>query len=101
MPDRHPLQPSAPEKSEARSGSGEGRPGGDSATRTPGSTQLGPNSTSGARELQRVQGGEPFDRWGDLPVQAREVFRNHGGSDFPPHYRDWIDQYYRRLNAKR
>ncbi|MCY2960284.1 MAG: hypothetical protein NTY35_08960 [Planctomycetota bacterium] len=48
-----------------------------------------------------MQGAEPIERWGDLPVQVREVFRNHGGGDFPPYYRDWIDQYYRRLNAKR
>lgn len=38
------------------------------------------------------------DRWGDLPLQAREVFRNQGKSDLPPEYVDWIDAYYRRLN---
>jgi len=38
------------------------------------------------------------DRWGDLPVHAREVFRNEGGKDMPPLYRDWIDAYYKRLN---
>jgi hypothetical protein len=37
------------------------------------------------------------DRWGDLPIQAREVFRNEGSSDLPPQYRDWIDAYYVRL----
>jgi hypothetical protein len=40
------------------------------------------------------------DRWGDLPVHAREVFRSEGGRDLPPLYRDWIDSYYRRLNKK-
>jgi hypothetical protein len=34
-------------------------------------------------------------------MHAREVFRNDGGGDVPPYYRDWIDQYYRRLNAQR
>ena len=38
------------------------------------------------------------DRWGDLPVHAREVFRNEGGQDMPPLYREWIDAYYKRLS---
>ncbi len=37
------------------------------------------------------------ERWGDLPVQARDVFRTDGGDDFPPRYREWIDAYHRRL----
>ena len=37
------------------------------------------------------------DRWGDLPIQVREVFRTEGGMDMPPQYRDWIDGHYRRL----
>lgn len=40
------------------------------------------------------------DRWGDLPVHARDVFRTEGGGDMPLQYRDWIDAYYRRLNRK-
>ncbi|MDZ4773232.1 MAG: hypothetical protein SGI72_08880 [Planctomycetota bacterium] len=40
------------------------------------------------------------DRWGDLPVHARDVFRNEGGRDMPVEYRDWIDEYYRRLNKQ-
>jgi hypothetical protein len=40
------------------------------------------------------------DRWGDLPLHAREVFREQGGAELPSRYRDWIDQYYRRLNRK-
>jgi hypothetical protein len=40
-------------------------------------------------------------RWGDLPVHVRELFRAQGGADLPPHYRDWIDAYYRRLNRDR
>lgn len=37
------------------------------------------------------------DRWGDLPIQVREVFRTEGGADLPPEYRDWIDGYYKKL----
>lgn len=56
------------------------------------------------------QGAQPTDRterpagdrerWGDLPVHARDVFRTEGGGDMPVQYRDWIDAYYRRLNKK-
>ena len=38
------------------------------------------------------------DRWGDLPVHVRDIFRYEGGHGMPPEYRDWIDSYYRRLN---
>ncbi len=38
------------------------------------------------------------ERWGDLPIHVRDLFRTEGGGDMPPRYRDWIDAYYRRLN---
>ena len=40
------------------------------------------------------------ERWGELPVHVRDVFRIEGGGDMPVQYRDWIDSYYRRLNKK-
>jgi hypothetical protein len=51
--------------------------------------------------LKTGPGGAPdgADRWGDLPVRAREIFRVEGASDLPPQYRDWIDGYYRRLQS--
>ncbi|HTF90613.1 MAG TPA: hypothetical protein VK843_19500 [Planctomycetota bacterium] len=45
----------------------------------------------------RVSVANPAERWGELPIQVREVFRNEGGADMPPQYRDWIDAYYRKL----
>jgi len=45
-------------------------------------------------------GASPVDRWGELPLHARDVFRAQGGGDMPAQYRDWIDAYYRRM-AKR
>ncbi len=42
--------------------------------------------------------GADAQRWGELPVRVREVFRNQGREDMPVEYRDWIDAYYRRLN---
>ena len=52
-------------------------------------------------ESQRGPGSsaDGADRWGDLPVRAREIFRVEGASDLPPQYRDWIDGYYRRLQS--
>jgi hypothetical protein len=44
--------------------------------------------------------GDSRERWGELPVHARDVFRTEGGSDLPVQYRDWIDAYYRRLNRR-
>ncbi len=55
----------------------------------PGSKQDKPGTSSDSK-----------DRWGDLPEQARDVFRSEGGHDMPVQYRDWIDAYYRRLNHK-
>ncbi len=41
------------------------------------------------------------NRWGELPVRYREVFRNQGGAELPVQYRDWIDAYHRRLSKTR
>lgn len=40
------------------------------------------------------------ERWGELPVHVRDVFRTEGGEDMPAEYRDWIDAYYRKLNER-
>jgi hypothetical protein len=40
------------------------------------------------------------ERWGELPEQARDVFRVQGGGDLPPRYRDFIDSYYRRMSRR-
>lgn len=60
----------------------------------PGSDPAGAAKGSGANP------SDARDRWGDLPFHAREVFRNEGGRDMPPLYREWIDAYYKRLNKK-
>jgi len=46
-----------------------------------------------------VPHGSEADGWGFLPERVREVFRSQGRGDMPVRYRDWIDTYYRRLNA--
>jgi hypothetical protein len=57
------------------------------------------NPPGSATEAAR-SGADPADRWGDLPLHVRDVFRAQGGGDMPALYRDWIDAYYRRM-AKR
>lgn len=59
----------------------------------------GPNPPQTATDAaNKADGGK--DRWGDLPVKVRDVFRTEGGGDMPVQYREWIDSYYRRLNKK-
>lgn len=55
-----------------------------------------PGSATGA-----ASGVGSTERWGDLPVYARDVFRAQGGDALPVRYREFIDAYYRRLNESR
>jgi len=52
-------------------------------------------------ETGRIEVNDTAERWGDLPVHVRDLFRSEGGRDMPAQYRDWIDGYYRRLNKRR
>lgn len=72
---------------------------------SPNESPLDPEQRPGGppKAGQAGAGANPVDdrdRWGDLPTHAREVFRNEGGRDMPPVYREWIDAYYKRLNKK-
>ena len=58
-----------------------------------------------AQDPQAGESGSPSgpqgnERWGDLPIHVRDLFRTEGGGEMPPQYRDWIDAYYRRLNQR-
>lgn len=64
---------------------GENRPGSDR-----------PSAASGAAST-----ADDANRWGELPVRYREVFRNQGGGELPVQYREWIDAYHRRLSQTR
>ena len=64
----------------------------------------GQNQAGNPDRQEQGSGGTPSndaDRWGELPVRYREVFRNQGGDDLPVQYRDWIDAYHRRLSKTR
>lgn len=77
---------------------GGGRPRGDQAAGDPDpQNREGDGPSEGERgEAARTDPG--VDRWGELPVHVRDVFRTRDTGDLPPRYRDWIDAYYRRLN---
>lgn len=78
---------------------GEGAPKDPTASKSdPRNRESGP-PPGGARDSASAS-PDGRDRWGDLPVHARDVFRNEGGRDMPVQYRDWIDSYYKRLNKK-
>ena len=77
---RDPHDPRAPRTKNARNNPG---------AAPPAQATEGPSKPDAAK-----------DRWGDLPVKVRDVFRAEGGSDMPVQYREWIDSYYRRLNKK-
>ena len=97
--------PQAPEKTP---GSIDGTKPGQKDPGTPrgnqSSTQPARNASAGAPPKSggdEARGrGSDVDKWGDLPVHVRDVFRAQGGGDMPAAYRDWIDAYYRRM-AKR
>jgi hypothetical protein len=58
--------------------------------------------------IARMQGAGDVDHrrigntsgWGDLPAKQREEALQQIGKDFPPHYRDAIEQYFRKLAAE-
>jgi hypothetical protein len=104
--------PQGPEKGEKK---GEGKGERDGQTGEPKKDAGQPKGNEASRALARNNPANPppgsatetaragansADKWGDLPVHVRDVFRAQGGGDMPAQYRDWIDAYYRRM-AKR
>jgi hypothetical protein len=100
--------PQAPDSSQAQNGRDQqkdgqpkpsGTPKGNEASKT--AAKNNPANPPGASPTDAPHAGaSAVDKWGDLPVHVRDVFRAQGGGDMPAQYRDWIDAYYRRM-AKR
>jgi hypothetical protein len=44
--------------------------------------------------------GGADDNWGNLPSHVKDAFRTEGRSELPSRYRDWIDDYYKKLNRR-
>ena len=74
------------------------------------SSSGGMRSTRPAESSQIIGGKAPGEvtkknigsksGWGDLPPKEREQAMQQIGRDFPAHYRDAIEQYFRRLAAE-
>ena len=47
----------------------------------------------------RARDLEAGDGWGNLPPHDRERALQQIGREFPPHYREAIEQYFKRLSA--
>ena len=75
------------------------KPAGNQSSKTPAENAAAdPNGDAKSGDLRGANG--TVDKWGDLPVHVRDVFRTQGGGDMPAQYRDWIDAYYRRMAKK-
>lgn len=55
---------------------------------------------SGPGETNKRDVGDPGD-WGGLPPKTREEALQQIGKDFPAHYRDVVEQYFRKLASER
>jgi hypothetical protein len=104
--------PQSPEKGSDKNGANDGRdpnsgqpkkesakPLGNDASRSAARNSPANPPPGSSTEAPQV-GATAADKWGDLPLHVRDVFRAQGGGDMPAQYRDWIDAYYRRM-AKR
>lgn len=57
-----------------------------------------PAGGTGPGEVTKRDLGDPAD-WGSLPPREREAALQQIGREFPPHYREAIEQYFKRLAA--
>lgn len=104
-PTQREQTPEGPEQQRAEKPS-QDKPGGGDPRSPEESNERDPkNRQAGDPPLLELESAghaiDDADRWGDLPVHVREVFRAEGSGDMPARYRDWIDSYYRRLNETR
>ncbi|MEE8451768.1 MAG: hypothetical protein V3R99_07625 [Thermoguttaceae bacterium] len=77
--------------------------GGSSAGKNPQPNKPAPDSRilegKGPGNVQKRSIGAEAD-WGDLPAKQREEALQQMGREFPSHYRDIIEQYFRRLASE-
>ncbi len=74
-----------PKRGDKSDGEGENRAG----------SEKGDAATDAAANAARAGEG-----WGDLPSHVQETFSSAGRSELPVRYREWIDDYYRKLNRR-
>lgn len=74
-------------------GAGGGAPGG-AAGRPMDDSRIAGGQGKGEVRNRELGAG---DRWGDLPPHEREAALQQIGREYPPHYREAIEEYFRRL----
>ena len=62
-------------------------------------TVASPEPRAPARSIARTLGNTAG--WGDLPAKEREEALQQIGKDFPSHYRDIIEQYFKKLATEK
>ena len=105
-PDGQPKQREQTPENPAESGSETPQDQGNEGKSPLTSNEKNPKNQEGAEppKLATDRFGSPTDsgeKWGELPVHVRPIFRAEGSGNMPARYRDWIDAYYRRLNRTR
>jgi len=91
--------PEGPQEGAPQPKPGEGEPKSPEGSKDPG--DIKPAQKTPDSEVEAASAiVENREHWGDLPVHHRDIFRAEGGKKLPAQYRDWIDSYYRRLNAR-
>lgn len=97
-------EPGAGEDGEKDGPKPDDKPGGQDPNNPEGDPKSdGENRESGAgKEGATASGANPSseDGWGNLPSHVRDTFSSEGRTELPLRYRDWIDQYYRKLNKR-
>jgi hypothetical protein len=96
-------QPGGQEPGGERPGEPQDRPGGEPrdprAGEGDGENRDGDDPRAGAADPARTP-GDADETWGNLPRHVQDAFRSEGRSELPARYRDWIDDYYRKLNRR-
>ncbi|MDZ4820895.1 MAG: hypothetical protein SGJ20_18165 [Planctomycetota bacterium] len=86
--------------SSSSEGEGKGGPGGKGSGKgqgtTPNQGSIGPGTKTDGIANSRGKSGNK-NSWGDLPAKEREEAMQQIGKDFPSHYRDIIESYFRRI----
>jgi len=82
-----------------QTGGGAGGGGGDGGGQGGAATPMDESRLAGGRGPGEVRNRELGDGngWGNLPPHAREEALQQIGREFPPHYREAIEQYFKRL----
>ena len=98
-------KPGEPQAGGEQQGGEEPQPG-DGKTPKDGQAQSGEPENRANDDPEAGESGERSaqslarERWGELPQNVRDVFRQEGGEELPTLYRGYIDAWYEKLNKR-